>query len=236
VVLHQSIIPFLNRKFDLKTWIIKAKVLHAASMGESVIDEIIGDLEEYANPTVGLLAHPGQVDIRVTAKAPSDTEALALSKPVVEELYKRLGDNIYGEDEETLENIVCDHLNQNHLKLCLIEGGMDKSFSNRLKQGQPENIIVKNLDSIPQDFDSFSNQAKSIHEITDCDICFAIGLTIDEKVTIHFLYADSQRTESRTRNYGGPRDYAPLWAQNTGLDFLRRNLQASLTYKETGES
>jgi len=236
VVLHQSIIPFLNRKFDLKTQIIKAKVLHAASMGESVIDEIIGDLEEYANPTVGLLAHPGQVDIRVTAKALSDTEALALSKPVVEELYKRLGDNIYGEDEETLENIVCDHLSQNHLKLCLIEGGMDKGFSNRLKQGQPANIIVKNLDSIPQDFVSFSNQVKAIHEKTDCDICFGIGLTSNEKVTIYFLYIDPQRTEIKTRNYGGPRDYAPLWAQNMGLDFLRRNLLASFTHKETGES
>jgi hypothetical protein len=54
-------------------------------------------------------------------------------------------------------------------------------------------------------------------------------------VTIHFIYLDPQRTERRTRTYGGPRDYAPLWAQNSGLDFLRRNLMASLTQKETGE-
>ena len=95
-VLHQSIIPYLKKKFELKSRVIKATVLHAATIGESAIDELIGDLEKYSNPTVGLLAHPGQVDVRVTAKASSTEEAEALTKPVVEELFHRLGNNIYG--------------------------------------------------------------------------------------------------------------------------------------------
>ena len=84
LVLDQSIIPYLIRKFDLQSQMIKATVLHAASMGESAIDEVIGDLEQLSNPTVGLLAHPGQVDIRVTAKATSESKAIELIKPVVQ--------------------------------------------------------------------------------------------------------------------------------------------------------
>lgn len=236
VVLHQSIIPFLSRKFNLKTQIIKAKVLHAASIGESVIDEIIGDMEEYANPTVGLLAHPGQVDIRVTAKAPSDTEALALSTPVVEELYKRLGDNIYGEDEETLESVICELLNRKNASLCLVEAGMDGSLSKRIERGKPDEIVLRNLDSIPEDIAALQTRVESIFKTTLSDLCFGIALTVNEKATIHFIYIDHQRIESGTRTYGGPRDYAPLWAQNTGLDFLRRQLQTFLNHKETGES
>lgn len=237
VVLHQSIIPFLIRKFNLKTQIIKAKVLHAASIGESVIDEIIGDLEEYTNPTVGLLAHPGQVDIRVTVKAPSDAEALSLMEPVVKDLYDRLGDNIYGEDKETLESVICKHLKQGKKKLCLIEGSLNTGLNNRIEQsqGRPDEIMFRILENNPQDLQELNNQIESINKISDCDVYLGIALMVDEKVSVHYVYLDPQHTECRTRTYGGPRDYAPLWAQNTGLDFLRRNLLASFTQKETGE-
>jgi len=235
IVLHQSIIPFLIRKFELKTQIIKAKVLHAASIGESVVDEIISDLEEYTNPTVGLLAHPGQVDIRVTVKASSDTEALKLMEPVVKDLYYRLGNNIYGEDEETLESVICNFLNRWKKKLCLIEGKSNTGLIERFKKVQSDNIFFRKLEGDPQDLQAFYDQIDSIHGNTDCDIYLGIALTINEKVTVHFVYLAPEQTEKRTRTYGGPRDYASLWAQNTGLDFLRRNLLASLTHKETGE-
>jgi nicotinamide-nucleotide amidase len=235
LVLHQSIIPFLNRKYDLKTQIIKAKVLHAASIGESVVDEIIGDLEELANPTVGLLAHPGQVDIRVTVKAPSDADALSLMEPVVKDLYDRLGDNIYGENGETLESVACNLLKQGKKKLCLIEGSSKTGLFERFETLQPDEVIFRRLEEDPQDIQDFFEQIESIRGKTECEIYLGLALKVDEKVTIHFIYLDPQRTERRTRTYGGPRDYAPLWAQNSGLDFLRRNLMASLTQKETGE-
>ena len=235
VVLHQSIIPFLNRKFDLRTWIIKATVLHAASIGESVIDEIIGDMEEYPNPTVGLLAHPGQVDIRVTAKAPSEVEAADLTKPVVEELYKRLGNNIYGEDEETLESVVCGQLNRHERKLCLVESGANTGLIERVECLKSDKVITKRVNRVPPDLQTFYDQVESLDQRTECDVCFGMTLITNEKPTIFYVYIDPQRTESLTRTYGGPREYAPLWAQNTGLDFLRRNLLISLTHKETGE-
>lgn len=235
LVLHQSIIPFLKRKYDLKTQIIKATVLHAASIGESRIDEMIGDLEEYANPTVGLLAHPGQVDIRVTVKASSEAEAFALSNPVIDELRKRLGKNIYGQDAETLESVVCNHLNQHNLRLCLTESGLNHELIDRINLGLPDNIISKIIDESPLDIKVFAEEINKNFTASRCDIGFAAALILNEKITVHTIYQDMQHMEMKTRTYGGPRDYAPLWAQNTGLDFLRRHL---LTYigKKIGES
>ena len=40
-----------------------------------MIDEKIGDLETLSNPTVGLAAHNGVVDIRLAAKAGTEAEA-----------------------------------------------------------------------------------------------------------------------------------------------------------------
>jgi len=223
-VLHNAIIPYLNNKFTLKTQIIKATVLHAASLGESVIDEMIDDLEHTANPTVGLLAHPGQVDIRVTAKARSKREALKLSRPIVQELRSRLGENIYGQDEETLESVVCQILNDKNLAIDMTEFGLDGTLINRIKLGQPGQLIGREMPSEPQGLNAFSEQIIRSCQKDQYQVCFGAALMLNKKVTAFFVYHDRHQTQTKSRMYGGPREYAQLWAQNTGLDFLRRQL------------
>ena len=97
---------YLKRRYGLQETVIKPWVIHTISKGESTIDEIIGDLEELSNPTVGLLAHPGQTDIRVTAKAGSLAEAEQMMAPVLQRIREQLGKYIYGENETTLEEAV----------------------------------------------------------------------------------------------------------------------------------
>ena len=50
-------------------------MLHCSGLGEGMIDEKIADLETLSNPTVGLAAHTGVVDIRIAAKAKNEAEA-----------------------------------------------------------------------------------------------------------------------------------------------------------------
>ena len=75
-------------------------------MGESNIDRAIGDLMTERNPTVGLAAHAGQTDVRVTAKADTEAEADALIAPIEAEIRKRLGVAIYGTGRETVAEVV----------------------------------------------------------------------------------------------------------------------------------
>ena len=63
--------PYLRERFDLSE-LITHRILKVAGMGESAVDDLVGHLiANSRNPTVGVLAHPGQVDVRITAKAPS---------------------------------------------------------------------------------------------------------------------------------------------------------------------
>src|SRR5574339_1314865 len=73
-ILHESMIPYLQKRFDLNE-IIKIRVLHCSGLGEGMIDEKIGDLETLSNPTVGLAAHTGVVDIRIAAKAKNEARS-----------------------------------------------------------------------------------------------------------------------------------------------------------------
>ncbi len=235
LVLDQSIIPYLIRKFDLQSQIIKATVLHAASMGESAIDEVIGDLEELSNPTVGLLAHPGQVDIRVTAKATSEADAVELSKPVVKDLLQRLGDNIYGQDEQTLEGVISQTLNERGQSLIVLESGLGGSLIARINSAQPEQFKGTILSAQPIGLSSLIEQVQSHKNLSQSDLCLGVAVIVEDTVTMHCVFSDRDSLETVTRTYGGPPDHAPLWAQNIGLDFLRRQYLSSPKETKTGE-
>jgi nicotinamide-nucleotide amidase len=110
-LLDHTILPYLKQKFSLQGT-IKAYILHTAGVGESQIDEWISELEESRNPTVGLLAHAGQVDIRVTAKADSVDEADRLIEQMAATIRERLGDHIFGSNGEKLEDVVSARLQE----------------------------------------------------------------------------------------------------------------------------
>jgi len=61
------------------------------------------------------------VYFRITAKAKTKDEALSLIAPVKTEMYKILGDNIYGEDGATLEEVIVNFLKQHNKKLAIAE-------------------------------------------------------------------------------------------------------------------
>jgi hypothetical protein len=82
------------------------RILHTVGIGESAVDALIGDLEEGSNPTVGLSARPGQTNVRITAKADSVEEAARLIAAVEAQVMARLGEHIYGADDERLAAVI----------------------------------------------------------------------------------------------------------------------------------
>lgn len=94
-------------------------------MGESTIDEQIGDFETLSNPTVGLATHSGIVDVRIAAKANSMDEANRMIAEVEDEIRRRLGRVIFGVDEDTLEGITLEAVMKHGWTLVALEAGLD---------------------------------------------------------------------------------------------------------------
>lgn len=114
------VLPYLRHKLGL-TGVIKSKVLHTCSIGESRVDQLIDDLMRQSNPTVGLAAHPGQTDVRITAKANDETTVDRLIAHSEAELRARLGDFIYGADHQTLEEVIVRLLREHGKTIALAE-------------------------------------------------------------------------------------------------------------------
>lgn len=104
-LMENAVIPYLRRRFGLHE-VIKTRVLKTCAIGESAVDQRIADLMQSRNPTVGLNAHPGQTDVRITAKADSEEEAERLLDDMEARIRERLGDSIYGTGAQTLEEVV----------------------------------------------------------------------------------------------------------------------------------
>ncbi len=137
VILQESILPFIQNKYQLQS-VIRSCVLHCSGIGESAVDDQIADLEKSINPTVGLLAHPGLVDIRITARAENAASADGLIEPVRSMIRSRLAENIFGEGDETLPSVVFSLLKELQLTLHVYSSG---NILNSLENLLPANII-----------------------------------------------------------------------------------------------
>ncbi|MDA1257848.1 MAG: CinA family nicotinamide mononucleotide deamidase-related protein [Chloroflexi bacterium] len=105
-LIDNEVLPYIKEKFNV-TDVIQYRVLKVADLGESNVDHLIGHLiTDDSNPGVGTMAHPGQVDVRIAARASSAQEAEGLIGPVEEEARRLLGDSVFATDDQTLESVV----------------------------------------------------------------------------------------------------------------------------------
>jgi len=215
-VLHESIIPYLQKRFNLNE-IIKVRIIHCSGLGEGTIDEKIGDLEKLSNPTVGLAAHTGVVDIRIAAKAKNESEANAMIAEVEAQVRERLGSAVFGVDEDKLEDVVLDLIAKRGWTLTAIESGLDGNLSRKLRVPHTASLSALTVDSLTQALRAA--QASSKAEA-------AIGVVIhpeERSADMVMILPTGEQTHHIT--YGGPPRSLPRWAANLALNWLRTTLE-----------
>src|SRR6266496_63806 len=210
-ILHESVIPYLQKRFDLNE-IIKIRVLHCAGLGEGMIDEKIADFETLSNPTIGLAAHTGVVDIRIAAKAKSEAEADQMISDIEGQIRQRLGDVVFGEDEDTLEDVVLNTVAKRGWTLVGVESGLDGLLARKI----PHTISFPNLAS-----DSLMAALRAARADSNADAALGVAMYLEERATEMALITPSGEKTHRI-TYGGPPRSLARWSVNLALDWLRR--------------
>lgn len=137
----EQVLPYLKEKFQIRG-VVHSRVLKVCGLGESRIDDAIGDLmNAHSNPTIGLLASPEFVRIRITAKAESEAAADELIAPVAEQIYERLPGLIMGEGEEMIEGKVAALLAARGHTLAITETITGGLVAQRLLQADPSRVM-----------------------------------------------------------------------------------------------
>ncbi|MBI3764472.1 MAG: CinA family nicotinamide mononucleotide deamidase-related protein [Chloroflexi bacterium] len=237
-LLEREIIPYLRRRFEL-TGVIKARVLRTAGLGESMIDEKIGEYEKLPNPTVGLAAHPAAVDVRITAKAASEEEADRMIAEVEAPLRERLGEAIFGADGETVEGVLLRLLTERAQTLASAEAGTDGTIAARLSAAAdrttaflagvvaptPEALAAQlSLDGAGMGLGTLAEQvAGRAAEAHHADLGLACLIRrVKDGVQIGIGLARGEARKGDELGFGGHFLLLPQWAATIAIDRMRR--------------
>jgi nicotinamide-nucleotide amidase len=210
-ILHESVIPYLQKRFHLDE-IIKIRILHCAGLGEGMIDERIADLETLSNPTVGLAAHTGVVDIRIAAKAKNEADADHMIAEIESQARQRLGDVIFGADEERLEDAALDAVAKRGWTLVAVESGLDGGLARKI----PHTLSLPHLTS-----DSLVAALRAARADSNADAALGLAMHLEERAAeMALITPRGEKTHRIT--YGGPPRSLARWSVNLALDWLRR--------------
>lgn len=248
-LMDHAVLPFLKKEFDIQA-VIKTRVLRTAGEGESNIDRRIAAFEESTNPTVGLAAHPGAVDIRISAKARNESAALQMLDEMERQLRGCLGNMIYGTDKETIEEIVIKMLVDQTLRLAVYETNTGGHLSYRLTSvpGGMDVVdhalvaTIRRIDElvpaypgtgIPISREISEDIAEAIQKKINVDIGMAVIGDEDAEVgpynkqtgNTYIGLSDGNTNSSQHILIGGISGDARTRITNSALDLLRRYLQ-----------
>jgi nicotinamide-nucleotide amidase len=248
-LMENSVIPFLREKFGLGQNIIKSRVLKICGISESALGETVKDLLTTSkNPTLGILAKQGDMEVRVTAKASSEPEANSLITEMETEIRRRLGGIIYGVDEETLEEIVCTQLQEMNLTLSILETNTGGLVAHRLVSISPQVLkasfvaisdeakrqLVTGTTLEPMGPSLAHQLAESVRRISGSNLGLAVlsktptspmaRQEIDYGRT-YFAFASNQGVTNFEYGFGGWSKDSQLRTATVALEMVRRNLK-----------
>ncbi len=222
-LLEDKVKSILDNYFTDKN-VIETLTIHTSGLGESVIDEKIAEFEKFSNPTVGIAAYPGHIDIRITAKAKNKKIAQEMINDILSKLQPHLGEAIFGYDDQKLDQVVLDLLTLTNTKISVIESGFEEPFQGLF----PTNLLlICNESKSDQRIDELlETDDKSLYNQINPDILLIFKLQVAEfgnsKLEIRFMHKDKDKFCFST--FGGHQKFANTWAKNSLLNFLRLEL------------
>jgi nicotinamide-nucleotide amidase len=245
------ILPELSRLVGPSTLV--SRMLKVTGIPEARVGEMLDDLFRASlNPTVAYLASAGEVRVRLSAKASTRREAEALLEPLEGKVRERLGDALFGADQEELESVVGRLLSERELWVACAEsltgGGLaaritsvpdaSKYFAGgavtyapdakRLVLGVSSETIEKH-GTVSEE--CAREMARGVRRVFGADVGLSTTgvagpdpLEGKDPGTVWVALSAKEAEEARTFRAPGDREQVQRWAQQAALDLLRKHL------------
>jgi competence/damage-inducible protein CinA-like protein len=221
---EDSALPYLMETYG-QSHVIRSRVLHSAGVGESLIDEKIADLEALANPTVGLAAHAGSVDIRLTAKAETEKSAQSMLDDLEAQVRERLGDWVYGKDAETLTETILTALRRLGWTLVVVEAGFEGRLAAPFAGARDTLLGSTALEAGSGQAELSAAVARQMANQGAESGLGAVLTTEPEKLDLQLTFIEPQGKHQHRFRYGGALQSVEDWALNLAHSWLLQQLR-----------
>lgn len=241
----ESVVPYLRERYRLAK--IRSRILKTAGIGESALDELIGpQLLGQSNPTIGLAAHQGIIDVRLTAKAISDETITTMLDELEIKIRERAGRYIFGKDSDTLESVFAIAIRKHQTSVAIIEAGLGDAVGQLLSESLADNEInIRHYAlSTPADLYQLLDIDPNIVSLRDltiagvqylhkqqADICIVIASlpdvdeNSDDNVGTAVTVQVGDKSRTRVYGFGAKSELASAWVSRWALSSAWRMLQ-----------
>ena len=226
-MLGEAVIPYLCRRLGARA-MFRSRVLHVAGVGEAAIDEKIGEFEALGNPTVGLAAHNGIIDVRITAKGEREAELAAEIGRLEAEIRRRLPEAVFGADDETLEGVTLRRAAERGARVAVVEWGTGGKLGGRCAAAGFSETFAGGLTlpGLAASLEKVEQETRRWMDTRGATIGVGLSVRAASPVSeISILRLAPGEREAKARTFGGPPPSADRWAVNTALYLLWRSLQ-----------
>ncbi|QFT88936.1 Putative competence-damage inducible protein [Bacillus sp. THAF10] len=134
---------YLLERLGMKEQIV-SKVLRFYGIGESQLEADIEDLiDKQTNPTIAPLAGDHEVTLRLTAKHQSLAEANRLIDLTESEIRNRVGEYLFGYDEDTIYSVLFQNIKESQYTLASAESLTGGLFAEKMTSFPGASNVIK---------------------------------------------------------------------------------------------
>ena len=114
---------FLNQYREEKR-VIRFRSINTFGRGESQVEAMLPDIVNRSHfPRVGITATGGTISLRIAAEGITEEECFRTMEPTAKLIYEILGDIIFSEGDDRLEDVICRYVKERQKTMAVIEAG-----------------------------------------------------------------------------------------------------------------
>ncbi|KAA3658614.1 MAG: hypothetical protein DWQ04_24590 [Chloroflexi bacterium] len=238
-LLETEVFPYLRERMPQQQLVSGYVLLRSVGVVESSLKQELAPFLNGDHHKITFDSFAGQTNIRVWAEAETEETVQEELERLRVAVLSRLGDHVFGFEQDRLENIVYQSLEEANVKVALAECYTDRILSQTLNQISSANNLIMllptssdhdladhlNLEQV--NLDNLSRWCRTTAErlLTSSDT--DLGLVVYKNVTqggiqIIVTLASPFGVSVTQRSFGGHPDNINQWAFTLGLSHLRR--------------
>ena len=238
-----AVLPYLQKHLPSEGasgWML----LRTAGIMESSIQQQLSDLPLEKGQNLTYTSYAGQTDIRISAEAGTAEEMDIILEQLALAIRERLGDHVYGRNQERLEQLLLEQLRHRRLKVVIAEYETGQALANLMHSLPDTHRTVSFLpltthEGIAQylGLDPLATAddltrwcrlvAERLRAKTEADLALLVYNNVTQSgVQILVTLAANSGVSMMQRSFGGHPGNIDHWASTLGLVHLRRWLLA----------